>query len=318
MKTKVLLFIFALCSFMSCEKTDSDLNDTFSFKEKKPVNKEAFDNLVSSYEANLKGIQSSGIKKNENITSSIETESRLDESLIKMIRDSVEKSFTKIEVPITKSAIYSPTVGVFKFTTCGGYGEFHYHMDNEDGGWTNIQGNVGATTVDKNKNVDFKFCLVPAITSVNYGGGVLLLSTYGWDTSHGDVDVVNRYHDDEDTGNANAVVLNNTGISYPNPNFNNWIGNCRFTENTIFAWRFSERKNDNLNFRYGVLTNSFTNADGTINIDDQNQGNSNGATLFRHVASTGTTTQRDLQINERFRGITNLDGNTIYHIKIYN
>ena len=185
-------------------------------------------------------------------------------------------------------------------------------MDCEDGGWSGTEGNVGATFVDGNKNVEFHFCLVPL---GYYNGGTLLVNLYGWSSYDGNVDIVDRYHDNEDHSNKNTKVVNTiygiTAKDFP--------GYCGFGENTTLVWMFSDRKSMTLPFQYGVLTNSFVEGeeDGVIHIDDENGSNSNWANVTRHNASTGQKEFRSLQSGERFRGVTT-GKNTAYNVKINN
>lgn len=261
--------------------------------------------VVDEYEMNLKDEQ----------TPTTEIEAFADIEIRKAIQDSISLlnntysiSKTKTYADLNRSFPSSIKVGVFKIASCGSHPEFVYYMDCEDGGWSNTEGTVGATIADGN-NIKFHFCLVPG---ADYNGGTLLLTTYGWDPILGDVDIVERYHDNEDTRNKNDILVNGLGSIHMTN-----IGHCSFTENTRFTWIFTEKKNGTLPFQYGVLTNDFSTEDGKINIDDQNRGNSNYAKLWRHKSADATIVERNMENKERFRGITHSE-NTIYHIKINN
>jgi hypothetical protein len=142
------------------------------------------------------------------------------------------------------------------------------------------------------------------------------LYKYLWNSGHGDVDVVLRYHDDEDHSNKNSIT--NTGGQVWDSN--GYLGECYFGSNTGLTWRFSDRAiNYNLPFKYGVLTNDFSGSQGDINIDDENGSNADYAVIYRHKASSNTIERRDVRgRDERFRGVGIWNTNTQYMIKIYN
>lgn len=297
---KTLLIVMGLSIlFHSCtqdELTDIESNSILSAE---------LENVANQYEVSLKDEQ----------TPTTELETFASEEDIKAIQDSLRLLSTSYTSSKTKASAYewepaSPKVGVFKVSTCGSYREFIYRMDCEDGGSSNVQGNVGATYIDGSKNVVFYFCVVPA---ADYNGATLLLTTFNYGSNFGNVDVVERYHDNEDTKNKNEII-NDAGGAL---NIKAYPGNCSFSANTVFSWRFSESKNGTLPFQYGVLTNSFSTEDGKIFVDDQNQGNSNTARLWRHTPSDPVGSSRLLTTFERFRGISHSQ-NTTYHIKINN
>lgn len=292
--------LFLVCGlsivFYSCTKDESMIVENVTLDTE-------LENVISEYELSLKDEQ----------TPSAEKETWASEEERAAIQDSIRALdnayYTgKVKTYATLTNERTPKVGVFKVSTCGSYGEFIYFMDCEDGGWSTTKGNVGATYAEGNKNIEFHFCKVPA---AEYNGGSLLLSVYNWLPQYGNVDVVERYHDNEDSKNKNKVIKGADFFDLTFP------GHCSFSENTTFTWLFSERKTGTLPFQYGVLTNSFTTEDGTIEIDDQNQGNSNSAKLWRHVASNASTTERYLNNGERFRGISHSE-NTRYYIEIHN
>lgn len=298
------LFIIGGIALLSYSCTQDEI---LSPEVRSSLNAE-LENVVSQYEESLKDEQTP--------TTTIET--LASPEVIKAIQDSIRALNNSYMSGKVKTAALldtggpPPRVGVFKVSTCGTYGEFVYLMDCEDGGWTNTEGNVGATFANGNKNIEFHFCLVPP---ADYNGGTLLLTTYGWAPIDGDVDIVGRYHDNEDHGNTNKIMSSGGGAL-----LNRYFpGHCGFDTNTLLTWRFSERKNGTLPFQYGVLTNSFTVEDGKLNVDDENGGNENNAHLWRHKASDGSTTERYLTGNERFRGIGHMEtGNTTYYLKINN
>lgn len=296
---KQLFIIMGLSMlFYSCTKEDIQTLD-----EKSMLSAE-LESVVNEFEESI---------KDEQTPTTVE-ETVASEEVLKSIQDSLKNIgsgylSSKVKTYALLDEGRTRKVGVFKFSTCGSYKEFVYFMDCEDGGWTNTEGSVGATAADHNKNLKFHFCVVPYGF---YNGGTLLLTLSGWSKYDGDVDIVDRYHDNEDHDNKNNID-NYAGGTTENLDF---PGYCTFGDNTMLTWRFSERKTVTLPFQYGVLTNSFTTQDGSINIDDENGRNQNFARLFRHVASTETVSDRYMP-DERFRGITT-GTNTGYHIKINN
>lgn len=75
----------------------------------------------------------------------------------------------------------------------------------------------------------FRFCLVDP---GNYGGGTLILYDYVWNINEGDVDLVKRYHDNEDHKNKNSLEDNGGLVS---------TGLSNFGHNTTLYWRFSDK-----------------------------------------------------------------------------
>ena len=187
-------------------------------------------------------------------------------------------------------------------------------MDCEEGGDTHATGNVGSTTVDG--NVRFRFCLVDP---GNYGGGTLILYDYVWNINEGDVDLVKRYHDNEDHKNKNSLEDNGGLVS---------TGLSNFGHNTTLYWRFSDKPAQKLGFQHGVLRKASStpipNAINSIYIDDENGKNGNEAILWTYRAiKNGPTGPLVPQISSRnlngetFRGITT-GNNTTYYIDIMN
>ncbi len=273
--------------------------------------------IENQYEANLKGYLITEPKDESKKSDGIET--LASDSFVKMLRDSLDNSFTKTNVQTRAFSNDVLSVGVLKFSTCGTYPEFNYLQDNEDGGWTRVEGNVGTTFVDGNKNMNWKFCVVPGMQSVlpgtvsslrGYGGGVLLLSRYTWTEIDGPTHVVERYHDDEDNNNKNQI-LNYGGLT----KVGDYIGNSLFNKNTGLTWLFTDTKGNGgyLGFSHGVITNNPANKIGSIYIDDENGSNANWS---RHYA-TYSSQNSVITYNDNFRGIL-VDTNTTYHIAAYN
>jgi len=241
----------------------------------------------------------------------------------------LDATYSKTDVSTRAFSISGITVGIFKYTTCGNYQEFQYHQDNQDGGWTNIAGSMsGATYVDGSKNLEWRFCVVPgdynrasgllngqpAVRSTlrPFGGGVLLLSSYLWEAIDGTVHVFERYHDDEDSGNANQIK-NLGGLSQA-PDGS--IGASKFNKNTFFTWIFadSQDKYTGLGFMYGVIgwgtTGSYYNS--KISVDDEDSNNQNWSRWNIH-RTTGYTMWPD----QSGLGIEIGNKNTYYYVKYF-
>jgi hypothetical protein len=236
--------------------------------------------LEDNYETMLKGYSVAGPVVE---TSSADKSEEAEEFFAK-VQKVLDGTYSKSDVSTRAFSNFAIKVGILKYSTCGTYPEFHYHQDNQDGGWTNIEGLVGATTVDSNGNVEWKFCIVPGAQSTSggvvtslrsYGGGVLLLSDYLWTEIDGTMNVFQRYHDDEDSNNMNQITQFGGLTQYSNGG----IGASIFSSNTGLAWLFdgSQNKDTSLNFVYGVIAQSTTSQyyNSRISIDDENSSNKN-------------------------------------------
>ena len=292
MKNKIifaLLFLIGTTLF-SCQQ------EYFGYGESSETNTLAqLDNVIESYESGFK----------DELTPTKEPETQASDEIIQAIKDSMSISFDKTFSSKTRSITYGSTlVGVFKKTSCGPYGEFVYSMDCEDGGWSRVEGNVGATTADSNNNITFHFCIVSPL-EIRANTGALMLTNYRYHPSYGTVELVRRYHDNEDKGNRNAII-NAGGLE----NLNGTVGDCVFGENTIFTWMFSYNRpwptSTKLSISYGTLMGSSSSeGSGRIHIDDENRGNKNWATRY----GIGNP----LPLHGRYRGIS-MTENTVYYL----
>ena len=308
---KLLLFLCVFNGLMSCSTSEDLLPDQSS----------ELANIVNSYEMALKGYSLDEMRseKNED-TPSGGIETIAEPWLIKALQDSLAKevyNYSKTCTGTRATGTSAPKVGVFKMTSCGSYPEFSFDMDCEDGGHSSITGNVGATKLDKHRNLNFFFCLVEP---GNYGGGTLLLYDYKYDPSEGDVDVVKRFHDTEDGKNANKIT-NNGGLTS--------TGHTQIGYNVTLYWRFSDRPRRNPYISYGVIRNDNTPLPlpmpgASIFVDDEDKKNANEAILWSYRVKPNhpglppivTTSTRKLNTGETFRGIT-ADKNTTYRLTIY-
>lgn len=312
---KKIIFL-CLCALLVSCSSDEELQDVIANEGK--LSPEELENVINDYELVLKGYTLDELsKEKDELTPTTQEETDAEPWLIselqKASKETMLSNYGKVRSDAKAYASTSGMVGVFKTSTCGSYREFVYDMDCEDGGDSQAIGEIGATFVDGNRNVRFYFCLVPA---GNYGGGTLLLHDYTWYPSEGDVDVLARYHDNEDHNNKNRIIDNgglaSTGVS-------------KFEKNTILYWRFSEKPAQPLYISYAVLTN-FP-AEGPVLphqlfIDDENGNNTNSAILWTHRATQqglrppfGTTTSRYLNKGEVYRGMM-FDRNTRYNLKM--
>lgn len=316
---KKILFICLIALFASCSAEEELLQGMSA--ESTAMLKE-LENVTNGYELMIKGYSLEELKEEKNeSTQEKEAVTFAKPWMIKAIQDSLSKTAvlygSKTRTDAQPYGGSTDKVGVFKATTCGNYREFVYHMDCQDDGVTSIIGGLSVGATEVGGNVVFHFCLVEP---GNYGGGTLLLYNYQWDPSEGNVDVVRRYHDNEDKRNANKIKdnggLTSTGLS-------------NFSGNTSFFWRFSEKPGRSMPFQYGVLRNSsepipIPSTYSGIRIDDENSNNGNEAIVWRHTSFLprpgGTTSApRQMYKGETFRGITaTADGDTQYILNFIN
>jgi len=164
----------------------------------------------------------SGLTKDKSyITNFPKQETEASEDLKQKVMRAMINSYSKTNaIPATISEIF----GVFKDSSCGSYRELDIKMDCEDNNQSSTTtGYTGSTAVDNNGDIHYQFCLVndrkkfPQIRTGNYA--VLSLDR------HQSTDGVNisfdRYFDNEDHDNQNAVVLNAKDRPLP---FNHFAG----------------------------------------------------------------------------------------------
>jgi len=275
---------------------------------------------VDNEETAWKGYSVAGPKVE---TSSTELADHVKEFL-EQLQKELDATYSKTDV--STRSLGKQEVGILKYSTCGSYPEFHYHQDNEDGGWTSITGTMGATYVDGNKNMEWRFCVVPGTKMVlkpnenppvqfalhTYGGGVLLLSSYQWSKPDSVVNLYYRYHDDEDTKNANKITRNDANLL----KINGYIGESWFADNTEFCWAFDSNaqiKDASLGFQYGVIESSNGYYNSVISIDDEDKNNKNHSTRkeFNNQSTPIVTTNINLW------GIIQGQKNTYYYVKYW-
>ena len=260
-------------------------------------------NMINDYELVLKGYSIDELKKEKDeLTPTTQEETVAEPWLIKAIQDSIAQiQFSYNNHTRTDAGAYTraaPLEGVFKYETCGRYREFVYHMDCEDGGDTYSTGNIGATRVDGNGNVEFHFCVIPAGYAT---GGVLAF--YLPNLYAQNMHVVKRHHDNEDHNNKNHII-DNAGLASFGPNY--------FNNNTGFFWLFGGgTRSDKLPFKFGVIgTAPLPGPHNILWIDDENGKNANQAIRW---SESNNAKGVDLPAEKSFYGLTP-GRNTIYEI----
>ena len=199
---KKIIFL-CFCALLASCTSDEDLQDI-------NTNEKELANMINDYELVLKGYSLDELKKEKDeLTPTTQEETVAEPWLIKAIQDSIAQiQFSYNDRTRTDAGAYTRAVameGVFKYETCGGYREFVYLMDCEDGGDTHSSG-IGATRVDGNGNVEFHFCVIPA--SLSPRGGTLVF--YQPDIKKHTV--ILRHHDNEDHNNKNHIT-DNAGLA---------------------------------------------------------------------------------------------------------
>ena len=251
---KKIIFL-CFCALLASCTSDEDLQDI-------NTNEKELANMINDYELVLKGYSLDELKKEKDeLTPTTQEETVAEPWLIKAIQDSIAQiQFSYNDRTRTDAGAYTRAVameGVFKYETCGGYREFVYLMDCEDGGDTHSSG-IGATRVDGNGNVEFHFCVIPA--SLSPRGGTLVF--YQPDIKKHTV--ILRHHDNEDHNNKNHIT-DNAGLAS--------FGPCYFDKNTGFYWKMTGNPGaGKVPFNYGVLTKYFApgpTAIGVLWIDDE-------------------------------------------------
>lgn len=222
--------------------------------------------LDKSDDCSLKGYVAEKVKDETTPTKDEETVSSAD--IIKALKEELEKgrefaySKTTRDVP----GFVSYQVGVFKISSCGNQQEFIYHMDCEDGGWTSIsnpRNRPFATFVDGNGNVEFHMCVVGG---ASYGGFALALSPIH-ESFMGNLIVVERYHDNEDSNNKNQI------LSTYKPQFR---APTVLGSNSLFSW-VNDLSGQGYWFSFGEFGVISQYGDVILSIDDENKKNKNWA-----------------------------------------
>ena len=187
--------------FYSCQKENVTHNDY----------KQETDKIETSI--------ASGVTKNESyLTHFPKQETDASKELKGKITDALISSYSKTNA-IT--AANNEIFGVFKDGSCGSYRELDIKMDCEDNNRASTtKGYTGSTIVD-NGDIYYKFCLVndrknfPHISAGKYA----LLSLDRRQSTNGTDISFDRYFDNEDHDNGNAVLLDGEQQTLPYDSF---------------------------------------------------------------------------------------------------
>lgn len=332
-------FLFLL-SFVMILMTACSQNDEITDE----VNNSALAKAEMTYEQYLKGytLEELSLPKDE-LTPTKQRETIADDELMKLLRDSLENTYSKTRVSTRGNNNIYPYMGVFKVNTCGNYPELKIFMDCEDGGKTNINGGLTnnklpGTWVDKNRNITMTFCLVmndqndfiPYRLGALYfvGGNTSLITEKAKrlvkNSINGGVEFLERWHDNEDHSNKNSISITdplNRHYGYGvNDNHLEYVPSPTYAggdKNTMLTWIFNldfPIKQFNPGFSYGLLTQKASEAQIKIYIDDENGSNANTGKL---VMWGETGWHRNLSFSGNYYDL-GLGSNTQYLVKIMN
>ena len=210
--------------------------------------------------------------------------------LSEIIKKELKSQISKLET-YQKSTVL---VGVLSGDgDCGYYAKLEINMDCEDStpesdtwGWT------GASELTSDKNVILRFCIVYAeFGSIPYYEYALLRVTSDWIP---DVNVINRYFDNEDHANGNWVLLDGESISGQWLDTEDEDGPNDFGGNTLLSFYHYPQASGAgfpiLEINYGVLGKYGTNplSTGWIETDDEDNRNWNYCHLWTYNSGDGT------------------------------
>lgn len=206
------------------------------------------------------------------------------------IRKVAELDYSKTHVNLKGAG---NLVGIFKDGTCGSYSELVVYIDNEDSSnGTNSFGTLGSSFT--NRNTTLKFCVVPNNFKRTTTKNFAVLNLTGPNPPAG-VSMFTRYTDDEDTGNTNKAIYNNSPIS--GHLFDDSPTNVGGNNTTLSFFHYRKSLSGvNLFPNYGMtylVLGTFNVANkGEIFMDDENNGNANWCYESLYNDQTGTYTKR--------------------------
>lgn len=130
---KKIIFL-CFCALLASCTSDEDLQDI-------NTNEKELANMINDYELVLKGYSLDELKKEKDeLTPTTQEETVAEPWLIKALEKAAEETrasnYGKVRSEAKAYASVANMVGVFKVDNCGGYREFVYDMDCEDGGDT--------------------------------------------------------------------------------------------------------------------------------------------------------------------------------------
>ena len=249
----------------------------------------------------------SGLTKDKSyITNFPKQETEASEDLKQKIMRAMITSYSKTNaIPATISEIF----GVFKDSSCGSYRELDIKMDCEDNNQASTtKGYTGTTAVSNIGDIYYKFCLVndrkkfPQISTGNYA----VLSLDRHQSTNGVNISFDRYFDNEDHDNQNAVVFNAKDQPLP---FNRFAG-INIDQNSSLSFLLILKNSAGAAkppvlagvSTYGVL-GSFGSEKGSIYSDDEDFRNANA--FYSNTASESSAW---------FNGVMGFGKNTTMYI----
>ena len=281
--------------FYGCQKENVTRNDYKQETDKRSDYKLETDKIETSI--------ASGLTKDKSyITNFPKYETEASKDLKQKIMGAMINSYSKTNaIPAINSEIF----GVFKDGSCGSYRELDIKMDCEDNNSaSSTKGYTGNTTVDGG-DIYYRFCLIndrknfPQISTGKYA----VLSLDRHQSTNGINISFDRYFDNEDHDNQNAVVLNAKDRPLP---FNRFAG-INIDQNSSLSFLLILKNAAGAAkppvlagvSTYGVI-GSFGSEKGYIYSDDEDFRNANGfysntvsesSVLFKNVMEFGKNTK---------------------------
>lgn len=219
----------------------------------------------------------------------VDTEEAIQEAMDAYVTKLMNRSsIAKQKLMRTVYSTVGDVVGVFKSGSCGVYKELDVLIDAEDThAVSRTENMVGDSFVDKNGNINFKFCLTEA--SQYYPGGVFLVDhiNYFQTDTRQDMKIVVRYHDCDDKGSVNRA-----SGTHPKYNSASTISNgyTKLDANAALAWAYPNVSNrptmcltklgPKSRINYGLLAGTTASIMGRIFVDDEDSKNKNWAKLY--------------------------------------
>ena len=315
MKKKVIyLGLLASSTFLfSCENSSSfileelEVSLTSTVASLEASYNLSLENSLSDFE--LKGYEQAKGMKDE-LTPTQEPETKASDDVISYTIAQIDKAQNTEYSKIRRSEPTFYYIGVFKVSTCGGWGEFIYSMDCEDGGWSNIenpQNHPFATIVDRNGNVEFHMCMIDNNYNINgYGLNLSFIPNYLLRGAY----ILERYHDNEDHSNKNNVEKGPNGATG-----RGIFGGTVIDGNTLLSWIDPGPYQGGLEigWPHGVIHDQ---GDIIISSDDENKSNKNFVRYQDRIESTPFLWNTNFPYKEWSRGFLCWE-NTAYKVKIF-
>ncbi len=248
---KILLFVAIVVSFLSCQK-----ETIVTENEQEKLTIESIYEMIGKVETAYNGLEP---KEEYEVYDSLgKVETFVSDEVLKLLSQVHSENHKE---PMLKSAS-NPMVGVIKVNgyTCGNYDLLEIFMDCEDSNpGTCYLGNPHADwTVDGNKNVWLRFCIVPLSNFSNHK--LMDYAVLAFDKGGG-ANFVERSFDNEDKNNKNQTKYNNVVCDrYPNMKLS-YVGDAVLQDhNTTLAFyyfpsnSYSRTGFPNLGIEYSVFS----------------------------------------------------------------